>query len=348
MKTKLLFLFTTFLCSIMSYGQGAPATHLNFDGVDDVVKCGSSITTALVGATVISVEAMVKPSNNSDYQLILGNYDDGDDESYTEQFSLEIDGDVYSFYIDDDEDYYEVYVEGSVITGVWQHIAAVWDGLTIKLYIDGELKAEIDAEGLGFPAITNDFNIGADASGSTDFFEGDIDEVRIWNKVLTQSEISSRMNCELVGDEEGLLRYYKFNQGTNEADNTSESMLTDSSSAANHGTLTDFALTGTTSNWGSGSDVITGSNCSVLAVNELAEVATVSISPNPTNGLVTINVANGASSKLQILDLTGKILVDKILQERTSEVNIENLSAGVYLFKIKTATGETVKRIIKE
>ena len=44
-------------------------------------------------------------------------------------------------------------------------------------------------------------------------FEGSIDEVRIWDRVLTQTEISDGMLVELTGSETGLVAYYRFNAG---------------------------------------------------------------------------------------------------------------------------------------
>ena len=42
---------------------------------------------------------------------------------------------------------------------------------------------------------------------------GAIDDVRIWNVARTQQEIQQFMNHELDGSEEGLVGYWKFNEG---------------------------------------------------------------------------------------------------------------------------------------
>jgi hypothetical protein len=57
------------------------------------------------------------------------------------------------------------------------------------------------------------------------------------------------MNCQLTGSENGLVAYYKFNQGYINADNAAVTYLTDLSGHGHNGTLTNFALTGTRSNW---------------------------------------------------------------------------------------------------
>lgn len=62
-------------------------------------------------------------------------------------------------------------------------------------------------------------------------FNGNIDEVRIYNRTISKQEIKSNMNRELTGDEEGLVLYYNFNELT------SDGKVKDLSPYGNHGTL---------------------------------------------------------------------------------------------------------------
>ncbi len=43
-------------------------------------------------------------------------------------------------------------------------------------------------------------------------FYGDMDEVRVWNKALSQAEINAAMHHELGGTENNLVAYYNFNE----------------------------------------------------------------------------------------------------------------------------------------
>jgi CubicO group peptidase (beta-lactamase class C family) len=45
-------------------------------------------------------------------------------------------------------------------------------------------------------------------------FDGNIEEIRVWNRALTQQEIHDNMNLELSGTEQGLVAYYRFNEGS--------------------------------------------------------------------------------------------------------------------------------------
>jgi len=44
----------------------------------------------------------------------------------------------------------------------------------------------------------------------TNFFDGSIDEIRIWNYELSEEEINNRKNISLIGNETGLLAYYNM------------------------------------------------------------------------------------------------------------------------------------------
>ncbi len=84
----------------------------------------------------------------------------------------------------------------------------------IQSYVNGVLAGETTM----FPSaavVSNDrpFIIGNAPWDLLSFqFYGDMDEVRIWNKALTQAEIKDRMFAELSGQEDGLVAYYNFNQ----------------------------------------------------------------------------------------------------------------------------------------
>jgi len=58
---------------------------------------------------------------------------------------------------------------------------------------------------------TNDFAIGYDSNNSTQYVDGLIDEVRVWNDVRTAQEIQDNLGKELVGNEANLQGYWKLN-----------------------------------------------------------------------------------------------------------------------------------------
>lgn len=133
-------------------------------------------------------------------------------------------------------------------TGVWVHFTATYDGHTANLYRNGVLaisdttpRGNITAK--SFPVVIGD------RDGGNDWWPGAIDEVRIWDRALSQKEILANINCHLNGNELGLIAYYDFNQGTPAMDNSTVNILPDLTSHGLNGSLQNFALTGISSNW---------------------------------------------------------------------------------------------------
>ncbi|HMQ46046.1 MAG TPA: peptide-N-glycosidase F-related protein [Saprospiraceae bacterium] len=139
----------------------------------------------------------------------------------------------------------------SIVPETWQHVAWVYNGSTVALYIDGVLKGSAAATGT-ITATNKPFTIGKCLLGGFNFvFGGRADEVSLWNKALTQQEIQDMMENELTGSEEGLQLYYKFNQGVPGEDNTSITKLdSEVGGSERDGDLIGFALTGDVSNFG--------------------------------------------------------------------------------------------------
>ena len=75
-----------------------------------------------------------------------------------------------------------------------------------------------------------------------------MDEVRVWNVVRTQAQISANKGIEFCSNPTGLVAYYQFNLGVAGGTNTGLTTLPDLI-GSNNGTLQTFSLTGSLSNW---------------------------------------------------------------------------------------------------
>ncbi|HET6511063.1 MAG TPA: LamG domain-containing protein, partial [Candidatus Kapabacteria bacterium] len=106
----------------------------------------------------------------------------------------------------------------------WLHLAATWDGATsfATIYIDG---VEVARSNSPFPLTvlkqveskTLPLQIGSTNSLFDDTlnhrsFRGQIDEVRLWDRALTQQEIICQKHLSLGGREAGLVLYYRMNE----------------------------------------------------------------------------------------------------------------------------------------
>jgi len=108
----------------------------------------------------------------------------------------------------------------NLVLGQWYHVAVTFDrsGNSV-IYLDGFIDAQQTLVGLGSIANTDPIGIGGPAvsiAGLSAFFDGFIDEVRIWSRVLPVSEIISRMGTHINPDSQiGLAGYWDMNEGVN-------------------------------------------------------------------------------------------------------------------------------------
>jgi hypothetical protein len=126
---------------------------------------------------------------------------------------------------------------GTLNANEWYHLAATYDGETLKSYKNGVLITS-NTTPSGNPSVeTRTIKLGAHAGiegglvGTGYYFGGMLDEVRVWNLVRTEADIKANMFKELAGSESGLQIYYKMSNGTGTS-------LTDNSGNSNTGTLT--------------------------------------------------------------------------------------------------------------
>jgi len=99
--------------------------------------------------------------------------------------------------------------------GSWHHWAFTKNANTgeMKIYLDGNLWYSETGKTLSIPVTASTVALGADFEGLTNFWDGKIKEVRLWEVERTQNQIQTNMNNELQGDETGLVAYYKIKEG---------------------------------------------------------------------------------------------------------------------------------------
>lgn len=126
----------------------------------------------------------------------------------------------------------ERYVDTSLGTGTWHHVAVVYtaSGGTADFYVDG---TQVGSQQTGYNTSIHSGSAMVEI-GSTEvdhYFDGILDDVRIWNIARTNQEISDDMSRELNGNETGLVGYWKLNNSL--TDTTSNgNTLTNNNSAS--------------------------------------------------------------------------------------------------------------------
>ena len=167
-----------------SWVRGKFGSALEFDGTDDYAEVPDS--NSLHIANAITVASWVKPLDYTDYDNIVSK--SGDD-----TFCLKLvpaDNYRYEFGIRRADNNEWWYVQSYVYTfGDWHFVVGTFDGRYIKIYVDGTLQGTSDlGSTVSLVTNTNNLTIGCQF-GTGRWFNGTIDEVRIYNRVLSEEEI---------------------------------------------------------------------------------------------------------------------------------------------------------------
>ena len=226
---------------------------LNFDGSNDYVQTGY---TGISGNTARTVEAWIKTTVNSDPSTGAAQHVivDWGTTATGGRFTLNI---LWGNTL-------RIEVGGSGINGKtvlndgnWHHVAASYDpSATYKfcLYVDGVLDTSANNTTTVNTTSGNTLIIGKRVD-NVNYFEGEIDEVRVWNHARTASQIADLFDKELCPNHSGLVAYFRLNQGTANANNSGKTTAVNSISSAANGSLINFGLSGSSSNWVSGSGI---------------------------------------------------------------------------------------------
>jgi Concanavalin A-like lectin/glucanases superfamily/HYR domain/Domain of unknown function DUF11/Leucine rich repeat/Secretion system C-terminal sorting domain len=142
---------------------------------------------------------------------------------------------------------YEISNANTLRNGAWHHVAAVKKSDSLYVYYDGIKVLSISGVS-SINSVPRSLVIGSWLR-NIENWHGEMDEVRIWNYAASANQIQTLKQCQLVGNESGLVLYYPFNQGVAGGSNPSELTALDKSASANNATLNQFGLSGATSNW---------------------------------------------------------------------------------------------------
>ncbi len=158
---------------------------LQFDGINDWVTANDSTSLAL--STGMTLEAWVYPQSQASWNTVI-----------MKESSA---GLSYALYANDDRNLPGSYVSiGSdrPVTGTnglpvnqWTHLVSTYDGQYQRLYVNGVEVAQSAQSGL-FDQSTGVLRIGGNSVWG-EYFKGYIDEVRIYNRALSATEVSNNL-----------------------------------------------------------------------------------------------------------------------------------------------------------
>ena len=83
---------------------------------------------------------------------------------------------------------------GAIPDSTWTHLATTIDGDVMKYYINGALDSTHDLNGAKGTLASQPFGVGAISGTGTEGYQGYLDQVSVWNRALSASEISTIYN----------------------------------------------------------------------------------------------------------------------------------------------------------
>ncbi len=183
--------------------DNAPGKTIHFDGSSHYVSVENDASLNVTGN--YTIEAWIKPSGFSHLAGIVSKYQI----SYAKGVTLRLSRTSPYTGIEFNE---QTTTNGILEKNKWYHIAAVCDSGVNHLYING---VEQTLSGTGYQSQDNNnpLTIGVDFLTSPRYFNGLIDEIRIWNIARSDVNIRELMYNSLDGTEQGLVSYWQFNEG---------------------------------------------------------------------------------------------------------------------------------------
>ena len=176
--------------------KGSPSYALSFDGVNNYVDLGNNLYN--FNAITYEFYMNIKGFNNSFPRIISKSDLDFEISSSNNEFVFRFNSNTINI--------------GSIDLNVMTHYAFTYDLSTLKFYKNGVLEETLSFN--NSPVSNVEFyylfNRGDFARGNY----ADIKDFRIWNDVRTEQEINDNKDIKLNGNENNLVLYYDFTEGS--------------------------------------------------------------------------------------------------------------------------------------
>ena len=128
---------------------------------------------------------------------------------------MNVDGTITGGFESQSGENFEILSEKRYNDGKWHYVLLSYDGSLLRLDIDGEKQVSTKNTNGVIPDTTGDqpLRIGANSLDESKFFTGNIDEVRVWNRALTDYEINELYDNKYFNFT-GQVEYLNFGKNT--------------------------------------------------------------------------------------------------------------------------------------
>jgi hypothetical protein len=178
-----------------SWVAGKHGSAVSLDGVNDYLPVPNSPSLDVSG-NALTLSAWLNPASISGDSVVLGKFWGLTMSSPYYQYGLELDGGtVPDFYVGTAAGFTVGSMGSALPLGQWSHVAVIFNGTQAQFYVNGALVATRPVAA-SITARGNQLRIGADAN-TQQFYKGAIDDLRIYKRALTASEVQADMNTGL-------------------------------------------------------------------------------------------------------------------------------------------------------
>jgi hypothetical protein len=200
--------------------------------------------------------------------------------------------------------------------GTWYHIACVIDPATgMALYVNGIQQTMTDPSATMPVEIDNANTTTIGAWANLRYYQGEMDELRYWNRSISAVEINAKMCINLnAANENGLVDYWKFNEG-------SGTIAYDSTAIPENGTVYNATWVQDPNCLNTGIEIVHPDQQNIL------------VYPNPFHSEFTIKTGQ-AGSRIEIYSSNGQLISLQASAAELTVINMGDAAGGIYFIRV--------------
>jgi hypothetical protein len=161
--------------------EGIAGMALSFDGVNDYVDFGNNAAFDITEQITLSAWVNTNDAGNGQHNPYVSK----GDQTYAIKHAS---SNTIEFFIYDGGWFTANVRVDSSFNGEWHHVLGTYDGSELKTYVDGVLGATVAHQG-SIEVQAHNLTIAMNSQETDRFYDGVIDEVKIYNRALSSSEI---------------------------------------------------------------------------------------------------------------------------------------------------------------
>jgi hypothetical protein len=168
---------------------------LAFDGVDDYIECGNNPSVNLTGG--VSISSWIKFTRHAKDRKIVSNQDNASGGYKLGVYNDKIEMEIRDF---GNSPSTNRFIDGGTLLepDVWYHVVGTYcQGGSIKTYVNGKLDRESETPAMLAPS-GGALKIGREPFSNLYWFDGLMDDLRIYNYPLSQAEITALYSGETL------------------------------------------------------------------------------------------------------------------------------------------------------